>query len=610
MSALRFVLEHAAVALLLGGSAAVLGGILTGSLEFDGRLERWSFTTAIGLGVLGNAVHVLGLLGAIRPVAVLLVLAAPLAISVTLRARRARPRAHRRPHSLLGGLPLLLGLAPAAALALYPPTDFDATMYHLPYARAFSSLHAVAFLPSLRFPIFPQLIEMLFTAALTISDDVSAQLIHFLCLTLVAVALIAWGRRLSAGRAGVWAAAAWLGSPLVLSEGASAYVDVGLALFCTLSVYAWSVWSETGDERWLFWSAALAGFAASTKYLGLFFVFAIPAATWVAKRRGGLGPALRHFAVSVLVLFPFYARITAETGNPLFPFFAGLFGTSEWSQPLNPGFPEGGAVRVFSELLLPGNLHPRRTTYSPFLLLVPPLLVGAAIAERRQRPLLVLAAAFVTCCYALSRDPRYLLPVVPTCTLCAASFLDLLLRRRGIPRRISEGALAGALAFALVLPGGAWAAHRLWRFGPLPVTAAERAAYLDERVEVHSALARLNSTLGAGYTVYCFHCENAAYFAEGRFLGDHFGPYRFSRLEAAFGNGRLLYSALRGMGATHLIVGSDRGSVPLPSDSSFRALFERIPVPGGVLLFALRPDSGRLPRNATVSYHAGSRSTS
>ena len=603
MSGLRFGLEHLFALALVAASARSLGLPLIGSLSFSGSLERSVFSTAIGLGVFANFVHLLGFFGAIRPAAILALLVAPFAVSVARRARRANPSPPPDRPERGFVLLLLFALAPAAVLALYPPTEFDSTLYHLPYAKAFSTLHTVVFLPALRFPVFPQLVEMLFTAALAVSDDISAQLIHFLCLALTAAALAAWSRRLATARAGTWAAATWLGSPIVLGAGAAAYVDLGLALFCTLSLYAWTVWRETGEKRWLAWSAVLAGFAASTKYHGLFFVFAIPAAELISKRGAGRREALRFLAISILVLSPFYARIVTETGNPLFPYFSGWFGGSAWSQSFDPVRFEGVSSGVLSRLsrpqafgqalsglFLPGSHRPRKATYSPFLLLLAPLLAAAAITDRRQRPLLALLLAYGTCWYMLSPVARYLFPVAPACTLVAAVFVDGILRKRGIPRKIPERTFAVALALVLVLPGTAWGWRKVWRQGPLPVTPAGRKEYLDEQVGVHSALSALNSRLGEGYTVYCLYCENAAYYAAGKFLGDYFGPYRFARVTAAIGDGRLLYETLREMGVTHLLVSHERGRVPLPHDSAFRALFAPMPAPQGASLFALRSE--------------------
>ncbi len=600
MTALAFLLAHLAAIVLVAASALALGSLLAGSLPFSDSLERVAFRGAIGLGALAAAVQALGFVGGIRPAPVFALLAAPIPIALWRRRLRIDPGS-AAPSFVRGTcLMLALALAPAFLLALYPPTAFDATLYHLPFAKAFATRHATVFLPSLRFPVFPQLVEMLFTAALSISDDVTAQLIHFFCLALTTAALVAWGRRFGSARAGGWAAAAWLGSPIVLASGAAAYVDVGLALFCTMSLYAWTLAGETGDRRFLVWSAVLAGLGASTKYHGLFFVFAIPAALLISRPKAAAGQALRYLGIAVLALSPFYARIVLQTGNPLFPYFSGWFGPSAWAESFDPvpaadcslsgsrkldrHFP---LQQTFGNLFLPGNERPRRTPLSPFLLLVPPLAACASIVDRRQRALGLVLLVYGSSCLALTPAPRYFFPVIPTAAILAASFADRLLLRARISER-RQRIVTVFFAFVLILPGAAFGWRRLWLQGLPPVTPEGRETYLDRQIPVHGALRVLNETWGRDYTVYCLHCESAAYYAEGRFRGDHFGPYAFARVEAAMGDAPSLHAVLREMGVTHLLVKHIRHEKPVPGGPAFEELFRPLPVPPGASLYALR----------------------
>ncbi len=579
-------------------SALALGALLADSLPFSDPVERLAFRGAIGLGGLAVAVQALGLVGGIRPAAICALLAAPIAIALWRRPQidpaSTAPSFGRGPWLLLA-----FALAPALLLALYPPTAFDATLYHLPFAKAFATRHRTVFLPALRFPVFPQLVEMLYAAALSISDDVTAQLIHLLCLALTTVALVAWARRFSSDRAGVWAAAAWLGSPVVIATGAAAYVDAGLALFCTASLYAWMIARETRDARWLDWSAVFAGLAASTKYHGLVFVLAIPGALLLLRPRAGGRAALRFLGIAVLVLSPSYGRIVADTGNPLFPYFSAWFGPNAWAEPLDPASPQRGlvglqwltrghAARAVEETFLPGSASPRRSILSPVLIVLPPLVVAAALFGRRWRALCAVLLFYALLWYMLTPSARFLFPILPAASLVAATFADGSLRRRGIPHRVPERTLSAAIALALVLPGVAYAWHRLWRQGPLPVSREARESYLDAQVLPHASLRGLNETLGDRYTVYCLHCESAAYYADGQFRGDHFGPYAFTRVEAAMGAAPSLQAVLREMGVTHLLVKHTRRETPLPGNPALEELFTPIPAPPGVSLYALR----------------------
>jgi 4-amino-4-deoxy-L-arabinose transferase-like glycosyltransferase len=112
-------------------------------------------------------------------------------------------------------------------------------MYHLPFARAFAVTAHLPFLPALRFPVFPQLNEVLFALALLLGGDGAAQLLMVAATLLTGAFLIAWGRSAAGGRspAGWLAAAALAGNPLVIYLAASAYVDAALALWVTAALY-------------------------------------------------------------------------------------------------------------------------------------------------------------------------------------------------------------------------------------------------------------------------------------------------------------------------------------------------------------------------------------
>src|SRR4029078_13631688 len=105
----------------------------------------------------------------------------------------------------------LAAAAPLAVLAIYPPTAFDATLYHLPFARAFVTTGALPFLADGRFPVFPQANEILFAAVMLFGPDLAAHGVQLLATLLTALLLAAWGGR----PAGWLAAAVYLGNPIV-----------------------------------------------------------------------------------------------------------------------------------------------------------------------------------------------------------------------------------------------------------------------------------------------------------------------------------------------------------------------------------------------------------
>src|SRR5204863_7265078 len=116
----------------------------------------------------------------------------------------------------------------------------------------------------------------------------------------------------------------------------AAYVDLGMALQVTAAVYAWTRAREASatSTRWWAVAGACAGFAAATKYLGLFFVAAgLGAALAAAVSRRRASPPLAFGTAAVMAAGVWYLRLYLETGAPLFPYF------SRWAQPPDERWP-------------------------------------------------------------------------------------------------------------------------------------------------------------------------------------------------------------------------------------------------------------------------------
>jgi hypothetical protein len=568
----------------------------------------------------------LGMLGLLRPLPVALALLAVHAPG--FRAWRwlgtagrglgrwlAEPGFRRRRLSLL--VAGAAGLLPLALLTLYPPVAFDETLYHLPFARAFAESGSLPLLPLLRAPVFPQLQETLFAMVLPYGGEVAPHAVSLLAALLTVVLLLAWGRRLSPG-AGWIAAAAWAGTPLVVYLAGTAYVEPGLAMLVTASLYAVWRWREEAQgaargqtegvagadtgEGWLTLAALFAGAAAASKYLGLFFVGLVA----LAAVTGGPGARpswrwrrlARVVVAASLVMAPWYGRIVAVTGNPVFPFLPGVFGSSAW----DPASLDAEALRRRVQELpvtlvrLPwdavlarerlGGLPP----YSPVFLLSLPALLAAAATRRRVRSLLLPAAAFALPIAVLAPDARYLSAVLPVASLAVGESLAAPLgawaRRRGRDERWVRGR-AAAVALAIVLPGWLYAGYRLARLGPPPVTSEGRDAFLARALPAYPAIQHLNRACGSRSTLYAIHAENMTYFAAGRFVGDWSGPGAYARVLPGNGDARLLFQRLRSLGVDHLLVLEHDQALPAFT-ADFDHFFRPVYDDGQVRLYALR----------------------
>ncbi|HYT31196.1 MAG TPA: glycosyltransferase family 39 protein, partial [Thermoanaerobaculia bacterium] len=249
-----------------------------------------SLALAAGLAVVGHCAFLLALLGLLRPWVVL-----PLLAGANLAGRKSwqeLARGFRAGSDAEPGPGRFWWLLPAGALLpllllpLYPSTAFDATMYHLPFARAFAETGRAPFLRDLRFPVFPQLMEFLFAVLFPAGRDLAAQCLSVIATLLTGWLLVAWGRDEGEPAAGWIAAAAFLGNPIVAYFGATPYVEPGLILFSTAAFYSFARWQKARAGGWLALAGFFAGSAAAVKYLGLFFVAALAVAAVATSSNG------------------------------------------------------------------------------------------------------------------------------------------------------------------------------------------------------------------------------------------------------------------------------------------------------------------------------------
>jgi hypothetical protein len=541
---------HAAALIVLASTCYATGMLAVRRASFRSALEELCAASTIGFGITGTVLFLTGLARMLfAPVIVAYVVIVHLcALPVVRAAWRRTSLRITAPGVLLSAV-----LALSFLYTLYPPTDWDATMYHLPFAKTFAKQHAVVFVDTLRFPVFPQLNEMLFTAMLLLYDDVATHMVEFLALTITALLLYTWGLRWSSEEGGLLSAAFWLGNPIAISLGACAYVDAGLTLFVVAAVLFWEMWRETESLQWLMLSAASAGFAAGTKYHGLVIVTALAVATFVvAVKRKNIRAGAIFLLITALSGGAFYVRTWVWTGNPCFPFFTRIFGDNEWRGSLLETKIEESGGSVVQALLLPDLPNPvswlRRLTYDPETLkndvpyslsiyLFLPLLAWAWWRVPRVRVISAIAIG-----YALLFAPfdlRFLLPVCAMLSLVGGMGLASLPRRLALP-----------ITLLLLLSGVYWTARQVFRYrGLFPATAEGRSHYLSQRVPGYSQLELLNRRHGDRYTVYAIGMDQAHYFADGRMVGDRIGPYRYSLHTTA--------RSMRALGAQYLLANAE-----------------------------------------------------
>ena len=485
---------------------------------------------------------------------------------------------------------------PLLALALYPPSSFDATMYHLPFAKAFVATGGLPYLVDLRYPVFPQASEVLFAEAMMLGGDRASQLVSLLATLATAAVLFGWGRRASRqgaiSGAGELAAALFLGGPIVAYLSGVAYSEPLLVLWVAAAFDRIDRWDGEADVpgRWGL-AGVFAGSAAGVKYFGLFPVGVLLALALFARAGSGAGRWRRlAWALGGVVLCaaPWYVRNTLYTGNPLFPVLERLFGPSVWGGPaeLAPwSESDGGLSQLVQMLRLPWTLtfgrpaFGRMPPWSPVLGIA---LAGAFLAarsDRRVRRLLGASLLYLAAFFFLPLDARFLLPILPLLCVAGALALAPLLGRRRV-------LLPMAILLALA-PAALWNLYQLYRLGPVPISNAARERFLGDRLPAYPALRFLERTRGSAASVYAFYAENHVYFAPGRFQGDWGGIAPFAEILKRGSTGDLLADELAARGVTHLltIVATEPA---LPRDEGFARRFSPVYDDGKARIWEIR----------------------
>lgn len=540
------VLGFVALALLGWGRAALGPGAGADAAE------EHALALAAGFAGVGLALFALGLLGQLRAGAV-----ATLALAgIALCFRLERPR----PRLVVEGLGLAVALVLGSLLA-YPLTGWDPAMYRLPTARAFAVSGGLPFVPELRFPIGPQLGEVLFAGALTLGSERFARGLVFLALLGTVTLAYAWARRLFGTPAGLVAAALVVGSPGAVLYGTDAYVDVLQAFFTVAALAAADRAREGADEarcgRLGVLAGALAGAGAAIRYTGLLAAVVIPVALWASaprgrRRRRGLPALLGVLAVAA----PWYLRAAFVTGNPLFPLGTGVFGPNAWDLgPLAKIYGSPGFFSFLGRLLLLPESGP--PVFDPWLTVLLPLAGFGAWREPRLRLPVALAASLLVATWATAPDPRFGLPALAPLALAVAGGLAGL----GSFRRAARPVVA-VITLLLAAPGFLYTGYRLGQLGPVPRDAAATARFLARRVPGYSLVAELERLPGPPCTVYAYYGERLRFYSRHRWLGDTSGPYRWRLVEAALVDPTALARALRGFGAQYFVW--VRGGQPEP----------------------------------------------
>ncbi len=313
------------------------------NVSFVGFLEELVFSLGLGWGMLSYLVFVLGICGLLyRNLFYLIFLSLIVllnteikyfSLSVINSVRQLQKKSFSAWNLILMGT-LGIGLLMSLAAAFAPPTFYDSLVYHLACPGSYIQQHKIIYFPYNLLSNFPQNLEMLYTMALLLCDDIVANLIHFSFAIMLILGIYSFCRRYFQNKQmNFLSILVFFSTPSIMLLAGGTYIDLGLTFFVFMSVYALINWWQSNRYFWFIISAVFNGLALTTKYTGIISLFILTVfVLWkliMKDKNRNFANILRHFVIYLflpcLILLPWLIKNFAYTGNPFFPFLCRVF---------------------------------------------------------------------------------------------------------------------------------------------------------------------------------------------------------------------------------------------------------------------------------------------
>lgn len=336
-----------------------------------GGLDRAVWGAGLALGILGNAVFLLGLIGALahaRSIFLFLTFLACVPAALALPRLRRAATFPRPASALATALWAFLGLLYLLTLlyALTPPVQSDALRYHMAAPQEWLKAGRITYLPCNAFSNFPFLVEMLFLFGMGLAGDLLGQAMHFLYLPLNAGAAALLTREIlrqipsrdtpsdtTKTRLPLppefLAAFLFSTLPIATPLAAWAFIDHAVAFHTFGMIYFLLRWIRLRQTREWALAAAMGGMLCASKYTGVVPVFfggaALALGTLLLPDNGANGalqkqlklfPALARMVafglIACAIAAPWWIKNTIYTHNPVYPMANNLFKGGEWTK--------------------------------------------------------------------------------------------------------------------------------------------------------------------------------------------------------------------------------------------------------------------------------------
>lgn len=439
--------------------------------EFSGICEEFVFSCGIGLGIIAFFILIIGLLKVLywwvfSLFLLLVILWTIPEIIENMKTIFSGPKKLRYVKGKLNWL--LIALLFAAIIltligALAPPIGNDELAYHIAYPKIFIENHAIEHIKYTEKSLWPFLLEMLFTGAMLIKGVILAKLMHFLFGMLSLMAVFSFARKYFTLSIALLSAVIFYLTPGIFMQATYAYVDLGLAFYIFMALYAFMKWLECYQYKWISVSGIFCGLAMGIKITAIIAPAMVGIGILFAalnqKRIGSKKAALSLMFLSlftILVAIIWYVRSYIILGNPVFPFMHNIFGGHGYANTHAKDIGMGSGM--LSYMLLPWNLtmFPRAFGGEQIGVLFLILLPGIFLIKKLDttiKTLIAFSLIFVSFWFFTYQNLRFFFPAILMLSIiCAWLYFELLTQNKRFSRVIALIVIS-VLSFNVLLCG-------------------------------------------------------------------------------------------------------------------------------------------------------------
>ncbi|MDP3940701.1 MAG: glycosyltransferase family 39 protein [bacterium] len=306
--------------------------------------------------------------------------------------------------------------------ALGPEVAFDSLWYHLVLPKLYLLSNTMTFVPGglLYYSAMPKLGELMYTGGLSFGSEVFPKLISWGAGLLVVGVIYKIARMYINREYSLLACVIFYANLVVGWESSSAYVDLLVAFFVSLSMYCFFSFLKNKQKMFFFFSAVFVGLSISTKLLSLgtlllfvlsiVFFFRLRKSDYMITKRD----TLSFILLSLLLPLPWFLFSLMHTGNPVYPFFTSMYQVAANLQISNFFQSIYDFIRLF--LFAPDPLSPI------YIMSVPLVFSLLRRYSRQESVLLFFVALSIIIMYLIPRTggSRFFLPYLPLLSVFVA----------------------------------------------------------------------------------------------------------------------------------------------------------------------------------------------